>query len=321
MRRPTAKLRTSARSFDPRRCAAACTVAILTTSALLTVATAGAEPQGVEYGPLQSGWAAAHNYSIAHPDALPIGMNNYGCEPTAAHPHPVVLVNGSFLNSYANWAMYSPQLAADGYCVFGLDYGGTGFGPYFQTGDMRDSAAELGGFIDDVLARTGADKVDIVGYSQGGMVPYYYMNRLGGADKVDTMVGLAAPVSGSAGYGVLTALTTTPGISAAIASTLPAVVDGTAGSEFIDEMSAGGITRPGVRYVTVSSNADLVVPLQESELPPAPNVTNVVVQDACPDDHVFHGSVIYDDITLRLVRNALDPGTAVPPSCHLVLPG
>ncbi|MEV5651937.1 hypothetical protein AB0L57_27140 [Nocardia sp. NPDC052254] len=45
-----------------------------------------------------------------------------------------------------------------------------------------------------------------------------------------------------------------------------------------------------------------------------------MIQDSCPQDQVFHGSVIYDDITLRLVRNALAPHSAAPPACHPVLP-
>jgi hypothetical protein len=45
---------------------------------------------------------------------------------------------------YANWAMYSPQLKADGHCVFGLNYGGPNTGRFHQTGDMRVSAQQVG---------------------------------------------------------------------------------------------------------------------------------------------------------------------------------
>ncbi len=40
----------------------------------------------------------------------------------------------------------------------------------------------------------------------------------------------------------------------------------------------------------------------------------------CPQSFADHATVVYDDITLRLVRNALDPSTAQSPACHLVLP-
>ncbi|WP_169816320.1 esterase/lipase family protein [Nocardia miyunensis] len=257
---------------------------------------------------------------MSAPEALPPGMNDFGCHPTSAHPRPLVLINGAFLNAYANWAMYSPRLHAAGYCVFGLDYGGPAGGPFHQMGDMRASAAEIGRFIDRVRAATHTDQVDLVGYSEGGLAPLYYLNVLGGSPRVHTMISLDSPVRGLSGYGVLAELSALPGGPQALGSVLPAAADGAAGSAFVSEMSRNGFTRPSLRYVSITSRADLVVTPGEARLPEAPNVTNVITQDSCPQDQVFHGSVIYDDITLQLVLNALDPQHAVPPICHVVLP-
>ncbi|WP_411194607.1 esterase/lipase family protein [Rhodococcus jostii] len=66
--------------------------------------------------------------------------------------------------------MYSPQLKADGYCIFGLNYGEPNTGPFNQTGDMRVSAQQFGNYVEEVLAATGADRIDIVGHSQGRLV-------------------------------------------------------------------------------------------------------------------------------------------------------
>ncbi|MET8430467.1 alpha/beta fold hydrolase [Nocardia sp. NPDC004860] len=123
-------------------------------------------------------------------------MNNYGCAPSPAHPRPIVLINGALLNKYANWAMLSPLLTAQGYCVFGLDYGGSSPGPFHQTGNLRDAAAEIGQFVQGVLQSTGASQVDLVGYSEGGMVALYYLNVLGGDSQVNTKVALDSPVRG-----------------------------------------------------------------------------------------------------------------------------
>lgn len=76
-----------------------------------------------------------------------------------------------------------PKLKRNGYCVFALNYGlengisGAAHAP--------DSAAELRDFIDRVRQATDAKKVDIVGHSQGGMMPRWYMGHMGGAKHVN----------------------------------------------------------------------------------------------------------------------------------------
>ena len=53
---------------------------------------------------------------------------------------------------------------------------------------MQDSAVELKQFVAKVRRATGADKVDLVGHSQGTLMPTYYMKFLGGAEFVKTLV-------------------------------------------------------------------------------------------------------------------------------------
>jgi len=77
----------------------------------------------------------------------------------------------------------SPLLANHGYCVFTfklrreLGVGGSSQG----TGDIATSAGQAGLVRDPGGSRaTGAAKVDLVGHSQGGMMPRYYLKFLGG---------------------------------------------------------------------------------------------------------------------------------------------
>jgi triacylglycerol esterase/lipase EstA (alpha/beta hydrolase family) len=110
------------------------------------------------------------------------------------HPYPVVLVHGTAENRLDNWLAMSPALEAAGYCVYALNYGsynGSGALGVYGIGRIEASARELADFVDSVLAATGASKVDLVGHSQGGMMPRYYIKNLGGDGKVDDLVGLS----------------------------------------------------------------------------------------------------------------------------------
>ena len=154
------------------------------------------------------------------PMVPPPGSNNWSCKPTAAHPYPVVLVHGTLANMDDNWQAASPILANHGYCVFAFNYGGASSTGDFQgTGDIATSAGQLAAFVNEVLAATGASKVDIVGHSQGGMMPRYYINFLGGASKVGKFVALAPSNYGTTLDG-LTALGQTLGLLAGVNSVL-----------------------------------------------------------------------------------------------------
>ena len=94
--------------------------------------------------PAQDSFPEAALYSVVHPEATLPGVNDYTCTPTAAHPEPVVLVHGFLENSYVNWASLGPALAAEGYCVFAIDYGELAGVPVGGFGSIADGAADPG---------------------------------------------------------------------------------------------------------------------------------------------------------------------------------
>jgi pimeloyl-ACP methyl ester carboxylesterase len=133
------------------------------------------------------------------PGISPPGANDWNCRPTAARPVPVVLVHGTFADMTVSWNLISPALKASGYCVFALDYGRRGTGP------IEDSAAELDAFVARVLAATGAARVSLVGHSQGGMMPRWYLKFRGGTAEVDALIGLSPSNHGTSNPGALLA--------------------------------------------------------------------------------------------------------------------
>ena len=283
----------------------------------MTASSAAAAPLPVVYN-------GVLGYAHASPTASPPGANDWSCKPTALHPAPVILVHGTFGDMSDSWQALSPLLYDNGYCVFALNYGpydGSGSVGVYATGKIEDSAAQLSSFADRVLAATGARKVDIVGHSQGGMMPRYYIKFLGGASKVDTLVGLAPSNRGTTLNGLFTLASYFHGGSSLPGADCPACQEQEAGSSFITNLNAGGETTPGVNYTVIESdNDEVVTPYTSAFLAPAPNVTNILLQSQCSVDQGEHLSMPYDHIADADVLTALDPAHPQHPACTPVLP-
>jgi triacylglycerol esterase/lipase EstA (alpha/beta hydrolase family) len=266
---------------------------------------------------------SALGYAQGSPTASPAGANNFACKPSRKHPRPVILVHGTFEDMSDNWQALSPLLANNGYCVFALNYGsfnGSGELGIYATGEIAASAEQLSGFVEQVLAATGARKVDLVGHSQGGMMPRYYLRFLGGAAKVHALVGLAPSNHGTTLDGLATLSSFFPGSEAFLASWCPACEEQEAGSAFLTNLNARRDTVSGVHYTVIESENDEVVTPYTSAFLSGRNVTNILLQSQCVLDQGEHLSMAYDHIADADVLNALDPLHPVTPACTPVLP-
>jgi triacylglycerol esterase/lipase EstA (alpha/beta hydrolase family) len=244
------------------------------------------------------------------------GANDWSCQPSAAHPRPVVLVHGTFANGSVNWPVASSALAARGYCVFALTYGEMPGVPLLRAiGPVARSAAQLSTFIDGVLAATGAPEVDVVGHSQGGMMPRYYVKFLGGAPKVHTLVGLAPSNHGTTLGGLTVLAAAWPGALGIVTSACPGCADQVAGSPLLANLNAGGDTVPGVSYTVISTRYDEVVTPYSSQFLSGSGVRNVTLQNLCAVDVSEHAAIAFDPIALHEVFNALDPAHATTTNC------
>jgi hypothetical protein len=225
-----------------------------------------------------------------------------------------------------NWGYLSPILAAHGYCVFALTYGvdprepGPWFGGVIP---IERSAPELGAFVDRVLAATGAQKVDLVGHSEGTFMPEYWLKFLGGAAKVNRYVALTPLYGGSdlLDGAELRDAGEQSGLSqlflGLFSNFCGSCSEFIAGSDMVKMINsgAGGAAVPGVSYTTIpTKNDELVVPYTSGILD-APNVTNKILQDVCPSDISDHGAEAFDPVVAQIVLNALDPAHAKSVSC------
>ena len=261
--------------------------------------------------------------ALAAPDSPPPGANDWSCKPSSGHPDPVVLVPGTFADMADNFNTISPLLYDYGYCVFALNYGGSPGSPIQSIGEISASAAQLAAFVSQVLAATGAARVDLVGHSQGGMMPQYYLKFLGGAAKVNRFVALAPSSHGTSLDGLVT-LASDFGLlglaNSLVSPACDACVEQEAGSAFLAHLNAGGDTAPGVTYTVIESRYDQVVTPYTAAFLTGSDVTNITVQRQCPLDLTDHVGIAFDPVALTDMLNALDPSRHLPVPCLLVPP-
>lgn len=255
------------------------------------------------------------------------GNNDPGCKPSAAHPNPVVFLHGLGANKDADLNLLQDDVAKQGYCTFSDTYGAHPGFPY--VGGLRpvaDSAGEIKAFIQQVLAQTGAAKVDVVGHSEGGFQSLYVTKTQAIAGRIGKVVAIAPPTHGTTFAGLynlayLFGQASRDAVGKALAAFgCPACSDLGVGGSAVATLNDGPIAQPGVSYTIITSRYDQLVTPTETSFVREPGVTNQYVQDTCPYDPVGHLGEAYDLNVWNLVKNALDPANAKRFTCTLGLP-
>lgn len=114
--------------------------------------------------------------------------------------NPVLFVHGYTANSDC-WSRMIDKFVSDGWpreMLYAYTFSDCS---NCSTGVNAKNAEEIAEWVEQILAETGAKKVDIVAHSMGGLSSRYYIKLLGGIDKVDDYVCLATPQHGAIGVG------------------------------------------------------------------------------------------------------------------------
>lgn len=127
--------------------------------------------------------------------------------PLQVGPRPVVMVHG--FNS--NWETWTTYLGPDGYLAqaglagFAVGDGqvpgamntGSVFNPTGRTNTIAENAVIVGEYIDGVQRQTGAEVVDLVAHSMGGLISRYYIDRVMDGREVAQLITLGTPHAGT----------------------------------------------------------------------------------------------------------------------------
>lgn len=276
-------------------------------------------------------WPASDSaQAVSSLENPPPGANDFSCRPAAAHPEPVVLVHGLSATMDANWGYISPLLAERGYCVFALTYGIDprleAIGAPGGVIPIQESAEELDAFIDRVLAETGADRVDLVGHSEGTYMPQFWLKFGGGSRVVDDYVAMTPLYDGTTVYSVdqVRDLGAQFGLDQAIIDGVALVCQScpqfVAGSPMQRKLTKDGAAAPQIDYTTIPTELDELVTPWSSGLIHGPGTENNVLQEVCPGNTSEHAAVAVDPDVAQIIFNALDPPDARPVNCEALPP-
>ncbi|WP_232235932.1 triacylglycerol lipase [Nocardia sp. BMG51109] len=193
-----------------------------------------------------------------------------------------VLVVGGFDADPAKQESLRGWLEARGYAAYSMLLRGnpTGAAP------IAESAQAIADEVAAIRVRTGAERVDLVGHSMGGLAQRQYVKFLDGAGQVGTYVDYGTPEFGEP-LGFLCYA-----IHAGCRDLSP-------GSPFLQQLNADPAVPPGLPAYHLYTEDN---PPERGHLPGA---TNASVQSFCPGRPLSHGDEPLDGALRELIDAAL----------------
>lgn len=220
------------------------------------------------------------------------GLVNVNCA-DSNYP-PVILVHGTFANARRAYSTVAPMLKEDGFCLYALNYGRQGGYGVNGTADIQSSLSEVTEFIGTVLKQTGAEKVSVIGHSQGGLLAFLASNTPELVDRVDRIIAVAPSLRG------------TDRIPPKVSSVhCPACIQLGSRSDFMRDLRHRKLNPGGLRALVLATKDDLVVTPVESQFLDEPGVTNLYLQDQFPQLRASHSGLLHVPQAAALIRDFL----------------
>lgn len=208
--------------------------------------------------------------------ALPAQAAKPGTEEPAVR-NPILFVHG-YASDASIWDTMKDRFQADGWPADEL----AAFS-YNYNQSNATTAEEVRDQVQSLLASTGAEQVDIITHSMGGLSSRHFLKFMGGDELVEAWVSLAGPNHGTGwAYGCL---------SWSCFEMRP-------GSSFLDELNKGKETPGDTRYGTWWSSCDEIINPDDSVILKGADNNRT----AC----ISHNWFLYDGQVYSDVRNWID---------------
>jgi triacylglycerol lipase len=188
--------------------------------------------------------------------------------------NPVVLVHG-ITDTFALFEPMTQQLENSGWKTYGLDL-------IPANGDSRldHLADQLAKYIEATIPV--GQPIDLVGFSMGGLVSRYYIQRLGGIRRVQRFITLSTPHNGTI---------------AAYLSQRPGCLQMRPNSSFINDLNQDVNMLDRINFTSIWTPLDgIIIPANSSVLP-----VGETIQIKVP----LHAWMVTDQRSITLVAEAL----------------
>jgi triacylglycerol lipase len=188
--------------------------------------------------------------------------------------NPVVLVHG-ITDTFAIFKTMTQQLERSGWRVYSLD-----LIPSNGDCELDRLSKQLADFIERTIP---ADQpIDLVGFSMGGLVSRYYVQRLGGIDRVQRFITISTPHNGTI---------------AAHLSLRPGCLQMRPNSSFLKDLNRDVKMLDRISFTSIWTPLDgIIIPANSSVLP-----VGEAIQIPVP----LHAWMVSDKRAISLVAEAL----------------
>ncbi|KAJ5295444.1 hypothetical protein N7508_010265 [Penicillium antarcticum] len=249
--------------------------------------------------------------ALAATTTFATGINDFNCK---SDSNPVVFLHGLGATYYEDINFLQYWLQAKGHCTYARTYGAYDGFPFLGgLKSISESAPEIAAYIKEIVAKTGKEKVDLVGHSEGAFQSLYVPKFEGVSHLVDKIAAIAPPTHA-------TSFAHLYDLAYVLGNTTREVVKDVldlVGCPACDELGPGGaailrlndgepIVQPGNKVTIIASKYDELVTPPSTSFVHEDGVTNRWIQDTCPLDPVGHIGEAYDLNVWNLVKNVLD---------------
>jgi triacylglycerol lipase len=218
----------------------------------------------------------------------PIDFPTAQSSPDRPTRNPILLVHGLMDTSYKMRHIAS-HLRGLGWEVFDIDL-------QSNNGDTRLEilASQVAGLVNACLAKCQPDisstqHIDIIGFSMGGIVSRYYIQRLGGIDRVQRFITISSPHNGTI---------------AANFSLKPGCRQMRQNSTFMKDLSTDIDRLKSLNFTSLWTPFDLII------LPPTSSKLGIGTERSIPV--IAHPLMVSDQRTFEAIVDALSQSVRSP---------